>query len=904
MPLTMGTRLGPYEIVSKLGAGGMGEVYRATDTNLKRQVAIKVVPAALADDADRLVRFQREAEILAALNHPNIAHIHGLEKSDGTVALVMELVEGPTLADRIATDAIPVTEALTIARQIAEALEAAHEQGIVHRDLKPANIKVRDDGTVKVLDFGLAKALGPETSSLNATISPTISIHATQAGVILGTAAYMSPEQARGRMVTKRTDIWAFGCVLFEMLSGARAFDGEDVAETIGAVIHKDPPWTKLPAGTPSNVRTVLERCLQKDPKQRIRDMGDVLLALSGAFESGVPSSTAVPASRNPSQGRTVAIALAAACLSAVIAGIAAWSFKPVRSLPVTRSRFELPDGLQFLNGSRQWLDVSPDGMHVVYTAGGGLFVRSLSDLDARTLIPVTSSPLITLSSPTFSPDGNSVAYFDGRTLKKVGITGGSPVALGEYDLPWGVSWGEGGILVGQGPKGIVRIPDNGGAPEQIVRVESNELAAHPRMLPGASAVLFSLAPNASVDMWDKAHIVAQRVDTGQRTTVVNVGSNPRYLSNHHLVYAVGGTIFAVPFDPRRVEVTGAAVQVEQNVRRSQSAVQLIQPAGISQYAVSDGGTFVFVPGSASAVLDLRRIVSMNRAGGITPLPLAPKPYNSIRVSPDGKRLAFDTDDGADAAIWIYDLSGATQPRRLTFQGRNRYPAWSADNQRVLFQSDRAGDLGIYWQGVDAGAAERLTTAEPGVAHVPESWSPTEDRFSFSVLRGTSVSLWTFSVHDHQATRFGTVESVGPFNAEFSPDGHWLAYTRRDGNSANIFVEPFPYTGDRNQISTSNGHHPVWLPGEKALSYRVGNSDQVLVQINTASGFSFGNPTPAIAGGLPTVLGSRSFDVTHDGRAFLVLAPASDNGSGITPIQEIRIIQNWTEVLKGLEAAK
>ena len=904
MALPAGTRLGAYEIVTLIGVGGMGEVYRARDARLNRDVAIKVLPSEVAADVDRLARFEREAQLLASLNHPNIAHINGLEDSTGSPALVMELVEGPTLADRIAKGPIPLDEALPIAKQIAEALEAAHEHGIVHRDLKPANIKVRPDDTVKVLDFGLAKAFEPiAAAGIGATTSPTITTPAlTQLGVILGTAAYMSPEQARGKTINRRTDIWAFGCVLFEMLSGTRAFDGEDVAETLGAVIHKDPAWTRLPMETPPSVRMVLQRCLEKDPRQRVHDIGDVRLALSGAFDSpAIPRNLHTPSSR-----RFVWTALASACVAAAVAGAAAWLLKPPTALPVLRSRFVLPEGLQFQNTSRQWLDVSPDGMRVVYAANGGMYLHSLSELDPRTLIATNLSAGATgaVSSPVFSPDGQAIAYFEGGTLKRQAVSGGSPVTLGQYDPPWGVSWSDAGIVVGQGPKGVVRISDQGGAAEQIVRVVGSEVAGHPWMLPGTSTVLFSLGSNlfTGSELWDKASIVAQRLDTGERKTILSGGSNPRYLRTAHvLVYNVAGTLFAVPFDAAQLRVTGAAVQIEQNVRR---ALGVVAPVGKSGYAISDAGTLAFIPGSATQTGERRRILSISRRGGVTPLQLPPNVYNTLRVSPDGKRLAFDTDDSHDAAIWIYDLSGTSQPRRLTFGGRNQYPVWSADGRRIAFQSDRDGALGLYWQAADSGVAERLTTAEPGTAHVPESWSSTGN-LSFSVARGASTSLWTFSESEKKASRFGRAESTAPFNSSFSPDGRWLAYTLRPGNSANIFVEPFPATGDQHQITTINGHHPVWLPRQKWLSYRAGGSDQVMVEIKTTPEFSVGNPTPAVVGGLPTVIGVRSFDVTPDETAFITVAPVAENGGlSVTPSQEIRIVVNWFEELKRLVPAK
>ena len=448
MGVTVGSRVGPYEILAPLGTGGMGEVYRARDTKLNRDVAIKVLLSTVAHDADRLARFGREAQVLAALNHPNIAHIHGLEDSAGVPALVMELVEGPTLADRIAQGAIPVDEALPIARQIAEALEAAHHFGIIHRDLKPANIKVRADGTVKVLDFGLAKALDPlGASRTDATISPTLSIHATQSGVILGTAAYMSPEQARGKVVDARTDIWAFGCVVFEMLTAQRAFQGDDVTDTIVAVVSKEPEWAALPAAA-APVRPLLGRCLRKDPKQRLQAIADARVLLDEMM-SGAPESLAWSGATTSSHGRRFTAAALVAAGTVVVTALVMWVLmRPAPHSPQLTARLELvPSSAQpvsVLPPDRN-IAISPDGRRIVYRSGplGELVVRDIDRLDAHRLEGIVSARY-----PFFSPDGQWVGFFDGVTLKKVSISGGPVITICESQIPRGASWGEDGHIV------------------------------------------------------------------------------------------------------------------------------------------------------------------------------------------------------------------------------------------------------------------------------------------------------------------------------------------------------------------------------------------------------------------------------------------------------------------------
>ena len=564
MALTPGTRLGVFELMEQIGVGGMGEVYRATDTKLKRQVAIKILPPSLAADPDRLARFQREAEVLASLNHPNIAIIYGLEDAPSALrgpqgdpepgrgtagagqapikALIMELVEGDDLSQRIARGAIPLDEALPIARQIADALEAAHEQGVVHCDLKPANIKVRPDGTVKVLDFGLAKAMERGKGDLALSQAPTLTTPAmTQAGMILGTAAYMSPEQARGKVVDKRADIWAFGAVLFEMLTSRRAFYGEDITDTIVSVISKEPDWTALPAATPAGLRRLLARCLKKDPKARMRDIGEARLQLE-ALLSGTPEEmparlVAQPASvPRPLWRRAVpvvATAVAAVVVASAIVGTAAWMLRPpAPASPVTRFAPALGEGQRFTGVNSQTLAVSPDGTRLVYVANNQLYLRSMSDLEARP-IPGTQQTA-TPHTPVFAPDGQSLAFVsnDDRAIKKIALSGGAAVTICPIDIPGrvpGMTWDAGGIVFGQAT-GIMRVSANGGQPEVLVSAKDGEVMFGPQVLPGGEWVLFTLATSATSDGWDTAQIVVQSLTSSERKTLVSGGSDGRVL--------------------------------------------------------------------------------------------------------------------------------------------------------------------------------------------------------------------------------------------------------------------------------------------------------------------------------------------------------------------------------------
>jgi serine/threonine-protein kinase len=824
----------------------------------------------------------------------------------------MELVEGPTLADRIIEGPIPLDEALRLGKQIAQALEAAHEQGIVHRDLKPANVKVRADGSVKVLDFGLAKSYEPAAAvSPGLSQSPTITTPAmTQAGVILGTAAYMSPEQARGRQADKRSDVWAFGCVLYEMLTGQGAFGGEDVADTLAAVIRGDPDWTALPPNLPDSIRSLLRRCLEKDRTRRVADISTARFVIEELERSGAPPSSFPTVSAPPWRG--LVPLLAVATVVALVTSAAWWIARPpTPAAGVIRFALTLPEGQRFTENGPRILAFSRDGAQVVYVADRRLFLRAVSEVNAR---PIPGSEITEgfLGGPVFSPDGRSIVYWTGTSpdagsLKKIGITGGTPVTICQVGFPYGISWGSDGIVFGQFESGIMRVAENGGEPQLLVGVKDGQ-AWGPQILPGGDAVLFTLAPKlrgltgATTETWDKAQIVVHSLTTGERTTLRQSGTEATYLSTGHIVYAVAGTLFAVPFDVARRQATGGPVPVVEGVRRPSFGSTT---PGTAYYSISDAGSLIYVPGPGSVSLAQSDLAYFDGKGNIERLNLRAADYQAPRVSPDGKRLAVQVGNAKESSIWIHDLTEATTPRQLTSDSRNRFPVWSHDGEHVLFQSDRDGDLGLFWQRADgSNAAERLTKPDKGVSHVPDAVSPDGKAVLVDVIsEGDSVphhSLDVLWLADRKLEPFGEVRSSStlPLASSFSPNGRWVAYTVGDGVRPAAYVQRFPPTGEK-QLVGERTYFTMWSHDGRELLFAQGGGYQV-ARVTTEPSFSLGTPTAfSLKGMSANVLERRNFDLMPDDRRVVGVVSIAQGAPGPAPSQ-IQVVINWFEELKRL----
>jgi serine/threonine protein kinase len=885
----IGKTLAHYEITSQIGKGGMGEVYQAKDTKLGRDVAIKVLPQEFAQDADRVARFQREAKLLASLNHPNIAAIYGLEESGGTNFLVMELVEGNTLDERIKAGPIPMEEALKLALQIAEALEAAHEKGVIHRDLKPANIKVTPEGKVKVLDFGLAKAFANEPADLNLSNSPTLSQAATMQGVILGTAAYMSPEQARGKPVDKRTDIWAFGCVLYEMLTGKAAFQGEDVTEILAAVVKSGVNLDLFPANIHSRIREVITRCLQKEQKKRYPEISQAQYEIEQVLTD--PSGVFVQPVTEAKPRKKLQLGLpwlaAVVVVSLIVAAIATWNLKPSEPRPVMRFDYELPEGQQFSETSRQLLTVSPDGSHFVYSTASGLYLRALDQPTAR-LIPGTDE---SSRYPLFSPDGKSICYFsqkDGQ-LKRIAVSGGASETLCSAQDPRRPTWGADGSIVYAQTQGIMQIPSKGGKPKVLINNGGFNLG-EPQMLPGGKAVLFTI-PSA-----EGKKVAVQSLESGERKELFS-GDSARYLPTGHIIYSFKNTLFAIQFDPGKLELTGEPVSMVEDVLHGDYH---------SQYAVSDSGMLIYVPGTMDATGTGNTLVWVDRKGNETPIAAPPDAYLFPKISPDGKRVALTVQyPSSSSYISIWDLVGNNM-NRLTFdEASYAFPLWSPDGKRIAFQSRREGKGFVYWKAADNTGTEELLVSDSGLNITPSSWANNGKSLIFMEQNSaTNTDIGEIIMQGDRVKKPLLNENSNEVDPQISPDGRWMAYSSNKSGQLEIYVCPYPegVKGGKWKVSTGGGVWPLWSPDGKELFYRNGD-DYMAVSVKTDPIFSKETPRILFHGAyafFPNAPLIRNWDISPEGNRFLMIKPpgVTTGGSPAEGPRRIGIIVNWFEKLK------
>jgi eukaryotic-like serine/threonine-protein kinase len=888
MLLTSGTRLGSYVIEGPLGAGGMGEVYRGRDTKLNRDVAIKILPEAFAADPDRLQRFSREAQTLAALNHTHIAQIYGVEDSSGVRALVMELVEGEDLAQRIARGPIAVAEALPIARQIADALEAAHERGIIHRDLKPANIKVREDGTVKVLDFGLAKALDPQGPGRGSDVanSPTFTMRGTQMGMIVGTAAYMAPEQARGQAVDRRADLWAFGVVLYEMLAGRGAFDGATVTDVLAAVVTREPDWSALPADTPPGIRRLLRRCLDRDRHTRLADAGEARYQIDEARSAPPPA----VAERVSARSRVAWLPWALAAVLLVTTLALVWRVSRPTDRPVVRYVVQPPDKTALNLILRPALALSPDGRTLVFVGGpvgaSRLFIRRDDEFEARALAGSEGA-----SEPVFSPDGQWLAFFANNELKRMPIAEGPVVTLvGRGNEPKGLSWdGDGTITYTPESTGpVFQIPAGGGTPRAVSALKAGERTHRwPQMLPDGKAVLFTVGTAASPDNYDGANIEAVVLATGERRQILAGASMARYLAGGYLVFARGRTLYAVRFDMARLAVLGTPKAVVQGVAGDSTT-------GVAHFSCAASGALAYVPGE---ILEAsHRLVWVDRAGKAEPIDLPPGPYFDPHISPDGRKVAMGVLDGQGSDIRVYDFDKKTFAR-LTFGGTNTIPIWSRDGQFVYYV---AIDQTTGVNTISRRAADGSRAAEALVSHDSRVY-----------LRSISADGVRAHVNDNTVGGFTDIgflplvkgaafaplvaTKFDEYASELSPDGRWIAYQSNDTARFEVYVREVSGPGLW-QISTGGGEEPRWSPDGRSLYYR--NDTQMMVApVETRGTFQPGTPTLLFEGvyNLRSDSGN-SYDLAPNGERFLMLR----SGSGTTQSAHIRVVWNWSKELESL----
>ena len=868
----------------------MGEVYRARDTRLDRIVAIKVLPPHLADKPELRERFEREARAVASLSHPHICTLHDIGHQDGTDFLVLEYLEGETLAERLKKGPLLLEQVLQYAIEIADALDKAHRKGVTHRDLKPGNIMLTKSGT-KLLDFGLAKLRQEATPAPNISLSklPTANDQLTAAGTILGTLQYMAPEQLEGKEVDARTDIFAFGVVLYEITTGKKAFAGQSQASVISAIMSSHPPpMSALQPMTPPALDQVVKRCLAKERDERCQSAKDLTDELKWIAEGGSQPTLAPTAAVQGIRAlmrRPLVLSLGTLLLGLLVASLGTWNLKPSPQQRVSRFTITLPAGQQLAGmdvGSA--VAVSPDGSYIAYVGRQGnsqqIYLRALDNLQANP-IPGTEGAV----SPFFSPDGKWVGFFAERMLKKVSVTGGAVLSISAADLPRGATWGSQGMIAfAPGINGVIhQVSEEGGSPQPLTRLGKGEISHRwPEFLPEGKAVIF--AASAQTGSWSNSQVWSQSLGTEARRPLVQLGTQPHYANSGHLIYAQAGNLMGVRFDSNRFTVTGAPVPVLESVLQSTTG-------GSAQYSFSLTGLLVYVPGGIRS--RQTKLVWVNRSGREELLTAPARAYLNPRLSPDGRRVAVGIVE-QESQVWVYDFSRETLTR-VTFEGSaNLYPAWTPDGKRLTFQSSKEGSYSMFWELADgSGGLEQLGASDyPTLAM---SWTPDGQTLAFMEINpSTGRDIWMMRLIDRKSqpflrTRF--TESA----ARFSPDGRWLAYVSDESGRFEVYVQAYPGPGGKYQVSTEGGTEPVWNPNGRELFYRSGNK-MMAVDVTLQPNFSAGKPKVLFEAPYePTPATLGNYDVSPDGQRFLMLKPVEQEQAAPT---QIVVVQNWFEELK------
>jgi len=890
-----GKRLLQYQLAEKIGEGGMGVVWRATDTDLGREVAVKFLPDNLGDEPERLARFEREARLLASLNHPHIAVIHGLHEAEGQRFLAMELVQGQDLHKRLQAGPLPVDEALAVAQQVAAALEAAHDSGVIHRDLKPANIVLTPEDSVKVLDFGLAKALSTETASgsVDHSLTPTLTSAGTVAGMILGTAAYMSPEQAKGKPVDRRADVWSFGAVLYEMLAGRKAFEGEVVSETLASVLKSEPDWSALPARTPAPIRRLLERCLEKDPRRRLRDIGDVRLAIEDVRSGRFHEQPAVAPA--PVAATRWSLLVAGVVAALAIGFAAAWLLRP--SPPPARPihvQATLEGEFPMFSVQGSSLALSPDGRALAYVTGlssdvstVSLHLRPLDRLDSRRFDNAALS-----YNPFFSPDGQWVGFVTPTELKKVAVAGGTPLTLCPVNLSRGASWGEGGTIVFaiSPASGLMQIPAAGGTPRELTTLQEGEISHRwPQFLPGGRKVLFTSYASSERD---SGRIELVDLDNGQRTLVHEGGTYARYAASGHLLFVNGGTLFAAPFDPDTGKLAAMPSPVLEDISTSSE--------GGAMYDIATNGTLVYLTGRVAG--GRQTLVWADARGVLVPLSDVEREYGTARISPDGRRLAVEISLDGNRDIWVFDLERNTQTRLTFDEGPELSPVWSPDGVWVYYSTVSDGKAKIHRKRSDGSGPDEVLADDLGTIQVtPYDVSP-DGRLLAYHDQSDGGDIWYLTTDGSgEPQRFFETPNTNEGDPVFSPDGRWLAYDADDTGEWEVYVRPFPGPGGKWQISSGGGEFARWSGDGRSLFFkdRAGSVWKVLIGTRGDS-LEAGRPERVLTQDRPH---PGDWDVDADGSRFLFVQQGGLSGEAGPNLAKFAF--NWfTELEDLLEAAR